>query len=121
VARAAGAGSAFLDRLDHRLAHERMLAHAEIIVRAPDHDLANTAIPLMQAGQRKAPGLAFEIGKESIASFGFELSDLSAEKRIEIHAALPEKAEVASILREHLVRGCGSPPQPLRTGASMPL
>src|ERR1043166_4798809 len=70
-----------------------MLAHAEIIVRAPDHDLANTAIPLMQAGQRKAPGLAFEIGKESIASFGFELSDVSAEKRIEIHAALPEKAE----------------------------
>ena len=45
----------------------------------------------MQAGQRKAHGLAFEIGKESIASFGFELSDLSAEKRIEIHAALPRK------------------------------
>src|SRR5206468_12090742 len=63
-------------------------------------------------GKREASGLAFEVGKDSIAPFGFELSDLSAEKGIEIHCCRqPLKAEPTSILRECTLRRCGPPPQ----------
>ena len=39
VAGAAGAGAAAVDRRVHRRQHRRVLAHAEIVVRAPDGDL----------------------------------------------------------------------------------
>ena len=39
VASAAGAGSRSRRRLHHGADHLRMLTHAEVIVRAPDHDI----------------------------------------------------------------------------------
>src|SRR6266436_2390396 len=42
VSRAAGAGAEALCRRHHGPDHLRMLAHPEIIVRAPDHHLAPT-------------------------------------------------------------------------------
>ena len=38
VARPAGAGADLVQRLFHRFDHGRVLAHAEIVVRAPDGD-----------------------------------------------------------------------------------
>ena len=43
VAGAAGAGAAAVERLVHRLEHGRVLAHAEIVVGAPDGDLRRGA------------------------------------------------------------------------------
>ena len=57
VARAAGAGAAAVERLVHGRDHLRMLAHAEIVVRAPDGDLAGGAVAhsAWRAGTRR-PG-----------------------------------------------------------------
>ena len=52
VAGAAGAGAAAVERLVHRLEHLRMLAHAEIVVRAPDRDLAG-AVGAVMGGARE--------------------------------------------------------------------
>jgi len=54
--------------LDHRSDHFGMLAHPEVIVGAPDDDVAR---PLrgMPDRMREAPGKPFEIGKDPVAVF----------------------------------------------------
>jgi hypothetical protein len=58
---AGAAGAAAVERLVHRLQHLRVLAHAEIIVGAPHHDVAAAArTAIDRTGKRSC--LAFEIG-----------------------------------------------------------
>src|SRR3978361_89758 len=68
-ARAHGAGSRA-----HRLDYFRVLAHTEIIVRAPDHHipLAARAVP---ERMRKLSHLALQINKDAIAPLVFQSSD----------------------------------------------
>ena len=56
-------------RLVHRVEHGRMLAHAEIVVRAPDRDFASRAAVAddgLPSGN--APDLPLEIGEDPIAA-----------------------------------------------------
>ena len=66
VAGAAGAGAHPRRGLDHGANHFRVLTHAEVIVRAPDHHIAR-ALRRMPDRMREAAGNALEIGKHPIA------------------------------------------------------
>src|ERR1700674_652403 len=85
VARAACAGSDPMEGLMHGCEHRRMLAHAEIIVGAPDGH------PILQAmikGLREVTGAPLEVGKDPISVFpSFEL-DTRLKELIAIHCAL---------------------------------
>jgi hypothetical protein len=56
----------------------RALPHAEIVVRAPDGDFGTDAVI---EGPRKAAATPLEIGKEAIASFAPQLTELPLAKR----------------------------------------
>ena len=66
VAGAAGAGAHAGRGLHHGADHLRVLAHAEVIVRAPDDDVLRP-VRRMPDGMRKAAGDAFEIGEHAVA------------------------------------------------------
>ncbi len=66
IAGAAGAGAHPGRGLDHGADHLRVLAHAQIVVRAPDHDVLRP-LRRMPHRMRKPPGDALEIGKYPIA------------------------------------------------------
>src|SRR5579875_1293167 len=82
VARAAGAGADFVDRFMHRRAHGRVLAHAEIVVGAPDGDLAAAC---MVVRVREIARFALEIGEHAVATFGFQPVDALLKKPFVIH------------------------------------
>jgi hypothetical protein len=65
-----------------------MLAHAEIIVRAPDHDIART-VGGMPFGVRKAAGVALEIGKHPIAAFIPQAGQCMRKVGLVIHRSHP--------------------------------
>src|SRR3954452_6661097 len=71
VAGAAGAGADAGRGLDHRAHYLRVLAHAEIIVRAPDHDVALT-LRRVPERMREPAGNALEIGEHAVAPLGVE-------------------------------------------------
>ena len=72
MARAARPGAGNVERIAHGLQHDLMLAHAEIVVGAPDRDLLGAAVAMV-AGEGKIAGLALEIGEHTIAAFGLQL------------------------------------------------
>src|SRR5690348_10968781 len=63
-----------------------MLGHAEIIVRAPDHDIAR-AVRRMPDRMRKPAGDALEIGEHAVATLVTELAQSSIEEDIVVHDA----------------------------------
>ena len=68
VAGAAGTGAHAGRRFDHGADHLRVLAHAEVIVRTPDHDRAR-AVRRTPGRVGKTPRDALEIGKHTVAPF----------------------------------------------------
>src|SRR6185312_2958128 len=82
VARAASPGAHAVDRLMHRGEHLGMLAHAEIVVGAPDRDLGAEVVA---EGAGKGPGTALEIGEDPIASFGAQRVGPGPEKSLVVH------------------------------------
>ena len=66
VAGAAGAGADAGRGLDHGADHLRVLAHAEIVVGAPDHDVA-LALRRVPDRVRKAARDALEVGENAVA------------------------------------------------------
>src|SRR5215212_9039585 len=83
VARAAGAGADVAERGLHRSDHHVMLAHAEIVVGAPDGDRLG-AIAAEAAGVRiLAPG-AQDIDEHTIAAFVVEALDRGFENAVVI-------------------------------------
>jgi len=76
VTRAAGAGAARGYRLVHRHDDIGVLPHAEIIVGAPDGDLA--AIGVVEC-LGESPGAALEIGEDAIAALGLQRVDSGLE------------------------------------------
>jgi hypothetical protein len=61
-----------------------MLTHAEIIVGAPDHDVA-LALWRMPDCVREAPGDAFEISEDAVAPLIMETTEGGTEKLAVIH------------------------------------
>ena len=88
VARAAGAGAHPAGRLLERSDHVGMLAHAEIVVGAPDGDFLGLAVgPPDRAGKRA--GDALEIGEDAVAPFRVDLVDRFLKKPLIVHSWLP--------------------------------
>src|SRR5215469_1479562 len=72
IAGAAGAGAHPGRGLDHGADHFRMLAHAEIVVGAPDDD-AFRPLRRMPHRMRKAPGNTLQIGEDPVAPLRAQL------------------------------------------------
>jgi len=85
ITRAAGSGAAPLERDPHGRQHRRMLAHAEIIVGAPDRDLAKAGLAAPGCA-REGPGMALQIREHAIASFGPQARQGSIEEAFVVHA-----------------------------------
>ena len=66
----------------HRRQHLRVLTHAQIIVRAPDGDLARTVVT---GGGRKFALVPFQLGKVAIVALGLERGQFGGEKVFEVH------------------------------------
>ena len=90
VTRAAGAGAVRLGRLDARLDHLGMAAHAKVIVGAPHRHFAANRI--VAAGpphrERKSPSVALEVGKHAIALLALQPFDRSLKAALIIHRLL---------------------------------
>ena len=84
VAGAAGAGAHAGGDVDHGADHLGVLGHAEIVVGAPDHDLA-LAGRRMPVGVRKAAGDALKIGKYPVTALVPQFGQGGREKYAVIH------------------------------------
>ena len=80
VAGAAGAGAHPGRGLDHGADDLGMLAHAEIVVRAPDHDVLRP-VRRMPDGVRKTAGDALEVGKDAVAPLAVQAGRARRRKR----------------------------------------
>ncbi|SRR5260370_134998 len=82
VAGAARAGPGALQLHGHCRQHLGVLAHAEVVVRAPHGDLGADAVV---EGARKAAAAPFEIGEDPVASLGMERIEARLEEIVEVH------------------------------------
>src|SRR3984893_18804204 len=88
VSRAAGAGAEAPCRRHHGPDHLRMLAHPEIIVRAPDHHLTPT-VRRVPDGVREAASDALKIRENAIALLISQPVQGGGKKFVIVHASLP--------------------------------
>src|SRR6266851_10484804 len=88
VSRAAGAGAEAPCRRHHGPDHLRVLAHPEIIVRAPDHHLAPT-VRRVPDSVRETTSDALKIREDAIALLIPQLAQGGGKKRVVVHASLP--------------------------------
>src|SRR5437868_9942557 len=84
VAGAAGAGADTGCGLDHGADHFGVLAHAEIVVGAPDHDIPAT-LRRMPDRVREAAGDPFEVGENAVAPLVMQAVEGGTEKFAVIH------------------------------------
>ncbi len=84
VAGAAGAGAGAGGRFDHGADDLGVLAHAEIIVGAPDHDIA-LALGRVPHGMGKPAGEPLQIGEDAIAPLVMQTVEGGTEELIVIH------------------------------------
>src|SRR5262245_12862756 len=87
VSRATGAGAEARCGLCHGPDHFGVLAHPEIIVRAPDHHLAPT-VRSVPDGVREATGDAFKICEDAITLLISQPTQGGRKKCIIVHATL---------------------------------
>ena len=87
VAGAAGAGAVLVDRGVHRREHLRVLAHAEVVVRAPDGDVGG-AVADEAAGAREVAAAAGELGEDAVVALLAEGVELAAEQGVVVHRAV---------------------------------
>ena len=88
VARAAGTGTTFVDRLVHCLGHDLALSHAEIVVGAPHGDVV---LPLrsMPHGGRKGAALALQLGEHPVVALFAQSVQGASEMLFKIHGLPP--------------------------------
>src|SRR5712672_1299384 len=98
VSRAAGAGAQARRRRYHGLDHLRVLAHPEIIVRAPDHHLAPTARRVPD-GMREATSDALKIREDAIALLIPQPAQGGDKKRVIVHTSLQSGRASAQFYR----------------------
>src|SRR6266852_1361479 len=82
VTGAAAAGAERAYGLHHRIEHDRVLAHPEIVVRAPHRHLASDAV-IERAGKRAATPL--EMGEGAVAPFRAKLIKTLFKEAFVIH------------------------------------
>src|SRR6266446_1196973 len=82
VASAATAGAERAYGLDHRIEHDGVLAHPEIVVRAPHRDLGADA---MIEGAWKLAATPLEMGEGAVAPFRAKLIKTLFEEGFVIH------------------------------------
>jgi hypothetical protein len=88
VAGAPGAGAAVVERGVHGIQHQGALAHAQIVVGAPDRDLLDT-VRAVALGLREASGAPFQIGEHAVAPLGLQARDGLREIAFVVHAPEP--------------------------------
>ena len=86
IAGAPGAGAGLGRRFDHGGDHLGVLAHAEIIVRAPDRDVVHAALGSVPEGERKGLHIAFDMSKDPIAALIVKMSNSRLEIAPIIHS-----------------------------------
>ena len=87
VAGAAGPGAAAIERRVHRGDDGRVLAHPEIVVRAPHRDLAALAVAV-KGGEREPARPPLQIGKNPVVAAPPQPIELFTKKRVIIHGRL---------------------------------
>ena len=84
VAGAAGAGAAFAKRLGHGVQNHRVLAHSQVVVRAPDGDFLGPVLAIAgRLGER--PGVALQVGEDAVAILRLDRLDGIAEEGLKVH------------------------------------
>ena len=89
VARPAGSGSHAGRGLDHGADHFRVLAHTEVVVGAPNDDIAR-ALWRMPHPIGKMAGKALQIGKDAITPLTAQSGDRIGKKVVIVHGAPPK-------------------------------
>ena len=97
VAGAARAGADAIDRLVHGGAHFGVLAHAEIVVRAPHRHRPRIGLFRLHAlGEmhrvRIGPAAALDVGEDPVSAFPVQLLDPVLENLLVVHHRLPSGA-----------------------------
>src|SRR5579871_5301391 len=84
IARAAGAGADARGSLNHCADHLRMLAHAQIVVGAPDHHVAR---PLRRMPHRvwETAGETFEVRENAVAPLVMQAVEGGTEELVVFH------------------------------------
>jgi hypothetical protein len=62
-----------------------MLAHGEIVVAAPDRDVARRFTFAMEAGARESAHDAFQFGEYAIAAFVAKAAQMAVEESFVVH------------------------------------
>jgi hypothetical protein len=106
VAGTAGAGATLVDRELHRFGDLRMLAHAEIVVRAPYGDFLRTRSG-MAYRPGKTPATAFQIGEDTVTAFLAHCFQFVFEESLEIHCCL-QTGTTQSVPASAIVRHCAT-------------
>ena len=88
VARAARPRAALVERRMHRIEHDGGLAHAEIVVRAPDGDILDRAVDVT-LGLGEGPALPLEVGEYAIGPFAAQGVELVLEQCVVVHGTTP--------------------------------
>ena len=88
IARAPCPGAAFVDHPVHRFGYLGMLAHAEIIVGAPDRDLGG-AVFHIAGSMGIGASLAFDLGEHPVTALFPDRIQFAAKKCFIIHAQTP--------------------------------
>ena len=103
IAGAAGAGADPGRGLDHRADHLGVLAHAEIIVRTPDHDVAR-AVRRVPQRVRKPARDAFQIGENPVAVLVVQPPEGGTEELAIVHCVTRVRTKVEQAERARLSR-----------------
>ena len=93
IAGAAGAGADPGRGLDHRADHLGVLAHAEIVVRTPDHDVAR-AVRRVPQRVRKPARDAFQIGENPVAVLVVQPPEGGTEELAIVHCVTRVRTKV---------------------------
>src|SRR5580704_236133 len=101
VPRTAGARAHSRSRLDHCADHVGMLRHAEVIVRAPDHNLAGTD-RRMPDRVRKLTGNPLQIDEITIAALVPKLVQGRSEQGVIVRAAKGPACEAIYAAKVHV-------------------
>jgi hypothetical protein len=72
----------------HRRQDERVLAHAEIVVGAPDGDLG-LAVAAVTGGARKGAGLALQVGEDPVVALVAQAGELILKEGLVVHVPAP--------------------------------
>ena len=93
VAGAAGSRAAAVQSLMHRREHDRVLAHAQIVVGAPDGDFRGAALRVIRRA-REIPCLPLQIREHAITAFTAKPTKLLVEESFVVHRPLQLAAGV---------------------------